>query len=65
MHGKRGNELVELSVGDDFEHKPMYGVSIIKIKPKGQFESDHESPRNKPFTGPKAVKRAYRYYKKL
>jgi hypothetical protein len=62
---RKGDEIIELSVGDDFKHKPMYGVTVLKILPKGQFKTDWESNRNKSFIGSKAVKQAYRYYKKL
>lgn len=46
---RKGNYIIELSEGEDFNHKPFYGVSIIKDKGNGEFETDHDSGLNQSF----------------
>ena len=44
---RKGNYIIEVSEGEDFEHKGFYGVSLIEEKEDGTFKVD-QSGKNKP-----------------
>ena len=41
--------IIELSEGTDFNHKPMYGVTIAEYKGSGKFSTFEHSDESKPF----------------
>ncbi len=53
-----GRVAYELSTGTDFDHAPMYGVSLVRLNPDGRTERLGES---KCFTGQDAREQARRY----
>jgi hypothetical protein len=65
---RKDDEVIELSEGDDFENKSMYGVSVIKITPEGfkpESATYHDTGRSKSFIGADARKNAIKYFKEI
>jgi len=60
---KGGKIAYELSVGSDFDRKPMYGVTIVSVNEDGTTTSEHDLCES--FVGEKALRDAKKYIKTL
>lgn len=54
--------FVELSEGEGFDHKPIYGVSVFHRSPEGVFKSGEDS-RSQMFHDKDEAKKHYRSIK--